>query len=690
VLLGFRDLLRDLLTQAQQTYSPADLLRHVCGTLLQFSGGDALHIQIGESGRLTGCRAVRRSDSGTPAEIEIRHDLAPDRDSGSTMADLIPEPILKAILSGSVAGPTQCFTRARSFWTGDTTLPIMLHDPYSPGQAGRTTIIGGHYASLALVMIPMQGQARGTLLLASRKRDSYCQEDVQLYEVVAETLGVAFVHQRTQWALRERVKEVTCLYGIERAASRPRTHLDEILPDIVELLPPGWQYPDITMARILLDNRSFAVSGFKESPYKQSSEIKVGGRSRGRVEVYYQDEMPDVDEGPFLDEERNLIDAVAETIGRLVAHDEAQRTLRERIKELTCLYGISTAANRPHIQVDDFLREVVHLLPRSWRYPHIAQARITLDDLSYSTEGFTDSPYHQTAAILVDGHRRGTVDVIYTRQMPDLSEGPFLQEERRLIDEVARHIGFTVEHFEAEREARGLQEQLRHAERLATVGQLSAGIAHEINEPLAAILGFAELVKDVQDLPSAAIRDLDKIMSAALHAREVVRKLMIFTRQLPVKMEHCDLNQVVRDGLYVLESRCAKEGIALVRHLEDDLPRITADPSQMHQVLVNLVVNAIQAMPQGGDLIIRTRSADGSVCLVVEDTGVGMSPEVQKQIFVPFFTTKGVGQGTGLGLAVVHGIVTAHGGSIEFKSEVGKGTAFVVRVPVDHRSLSGK
>jgi len=567
-------------------------------------------------------------------------------------------------------------------------LPILLHGPDHTGQTGRTLIIGGEYPSLALIVIPMRGQARGLLLLASRKRDFYSRDDVQMYEVVAETLGVAFVHQGTQWALRERIKELTCLYGIERAAGRPGIHLEEILPEIAELLPPGWQYPEITSARVLLDKHYFASSGFREGPHRQSSEIIVNGRPRGKVEVYYAEHRPDIDEGPFLKEERNLIDVVAETISRLVAHDESQWALRERIKELTCLYGISTAASRPHIQIDEFLTEIVELLPPAWQYPEITLARITLDGKACSSAGFKDSPYRQSADIIINDQKRGTVEVVYTREKPEFAEGPFLQEERNLIDEVARQIGFIVEYWETERETSRLQEQLRHAERLATVGQLSAGVAHELNEPLAAILGFAELVKEAQNLPEAATRDIEKITNAALHAREIIRKLMLFTRQLPAKKEKCDLNQVVREGLYVLESRCAKEGIEMVRRLDNDLPRITADLSQLHQVLVNLVVNAIQAMPKGGHLTISTHTKAGMVCLAVEDTGTGMSPEVQRQVFLPFFTTKDVGQGTGLGLAVVHGIVTAHGGTIKIKSEVGKGSVFEVWLPTENHSVS--
>jgi len=243
-------------------------------------------------------------------------------------------------------------------------------------------------------------------------------------------------------------------------------------------------------------------------------------------------------------------------------------------------------------------------------------------------------------------------------------------------------VALIIERRQADEDRLSLQEQLRHADRLATIGQLAAGVAHELNEPLGNILGFAQLVKKSSGIPEQAGHDIDKIIAASLHAREVIRKLMLFARQMPPKKTSVNLNKIVEDGLYFLESRCARAGINLVRSLASDLPEITADPSQLHQVLVNLIVNSIQAMPEGGNLVIRTCFDNSHVCLVVEDTGTGMSDEVLRQIFIPFYTTKEIDQGTGLGLPVVHGIVTAHRGSITVESKVNCGTRFEIRLPV--------
>jgi len=360
-----------------------------------------------------------------------------------------------------------------------------------------------------------------------------------------------------------------------------------------------------------------------------------------------------------------------------------EAALRERVKELTCLYGIAQIAGRPEIPLEEILRGIVELLPPAWQYPEITFARIVLDGHSYSTPGFRACRRKQTADIVVSGARRGVVEVDYAKEKPELDEGPFLKEERNLIDAVARQVALIIERRQAEEDKAKLEGQLRHADRLATIGLLAAGVAHELNEPLGNILGFAQLARKCQRLPESAKQDIEKIESASLHAREVIKKLLVFARQMPPEKTRVNLDQVVEEALDFVGARCAEAGIEVECSLAPDLTEIRADAAQLSQVLVNLIVNALQAMPKGGKLTVRTRACENDVSLIVEDTGTGMSEDVQEQILVPFFTTKDVGEGTGLGLPVVHGIVTSHGGSIQVESKLGRGTRFEIRLPVE-------
>ena len=373
---------------------------------------------------------------------------------------------------------------------------------------------------------------------------------------------------------------------------------------------------------------------------------------------------------------------LAQNLGMALVNQRAQAALLERIKELTCLNEIAEIATDPEMPTEEVLHRVVAILPPAWQYHDLASARLTFDGQIYETPGFVENGQQQSAKILVNGKQRGTVEVAYRENKPDLDEGPFLEEERNLINNVASQIGLIVERRETERDRSRLQDQLRHADRLATIGQLAAGVAHEINEPLSSILGFAQLASKACELPSHVGEDVEKIVTASLHAREIIKKLMLFARQTPPMKTQVNLNQVIEEGLYFLESRCAKAGIELVRSISPDVPEIIADPGQITQVLVNLAVNSLQAMPNGGKLTIMTQVTNDHVCLVVKDTGIGMSEEVKRQIFLPFFTTKEISEGTGLGLAVVHGIVTSHRGTITVESAIGSGTRFEIELPI--------
>lgn len=426
------------------------------------------------------------------------------------------------------------------------------------------------------------------------------------------------------------------------------TVLDDSLGSVAQPEP----YPSVGVLRFMVDERAAGQLLLKS--------LRGGHFDRRTTEAY---------------------EPIARTIGLAIASRQAQWALRERVKELTCLYEIGRIAQLPGVSLSDALQRIVELLPPAWQFPGIACARIVLDGRVYATPGIQTGSHCQTAELTMNGKVRGVIEVAYLEERVEFAEGPFLPEERSLIDTVAREVALIVERRETEASQATLQAQLRHADRLATIGQLAAGVAHELNEPLGSILGFAQLMQKAPDLPQAAAKDLEKIVKASLHAREVIHKLLVFSRQKPPVKVRVNLNRVVSDGKYFLESRCARAGITLCPVLAPDLPEIPADASQLHQAVVNLVVNSIQAMPDGGTLTIKTQAGTDWVSLSVQDTGAGMTDEVREKVFTPFFTTKDVDQGTGLGLAVVHGIVTSHGGSVRVESAPGKGALFEIRLP---------
>jgi signal transduction histidine kinase len=353
--------------------------------------------------------------------------------------------------------------------------------------------------------------------------------------------------------------------------------------------------------------------------------------------------------------------------------------LRERVKELTCLYKITDLANRSDLSFEEFMTQVLKVIPRSMQYPSATGCRIQIDGKNYDSPDLESGT--ETIRVPISAHNqvRGAIELFYL----DSANVKFIPEEEQLLKGVAVQLALVLERKKVEEDGIKLQEQLRFADRLATIGQLSAGIAHEISEPLSGILEFGKRAKTLYQIPPEAEAELQSIVASALHAREVVRKLMLFARQVPPKMRKINLNKLIEEGLYFLENSCVKQGINLVRELQDNLPDIVADSSLMQQVLVNLSINAIQAMPDGGILTIRTSAAPETVELQISDTGIGMDEELLKKVFVPFFTTKDVEQGTGLGLPVVHGIISAHQGSIRVESSPENGTTIHISLKIN-------
>jgi two-component system NtrC family sensor kinase len=228
------------------------------------------------------------------------------------------------------------------------------------------------------------------------------------------------------------------------------------------------------------------------------------------------------------------------------------------------------------------------------------------------------------------------------------------------------------------------QQTIQETERLATIGQLAAGVAHELNNPLGGVLIYSHLL--LENLPDddPNRENLNKIVTQTTRCKKIVKGLLDFSRQSEPKIELTDGNKLLKGALSLLENQLSLQNIKIVKNLSDSPLHVMVDGSQIQQVFINIILNAAEAMEGEGKLHIKTRVLDDEQFMEItfKDTGCGISKENLKRLFEPFFTTKEVGHGTGLGLAISYGIIQRHNGNISVKSQVGKGTTFIIRLPI--------
>ncbi len=284
---------------------------------------------------------------------------------------------------------------------------------------------------------------------------------------------------------------------------------------------------------------------------------------------------------------------------------------------------------------------------------------------------------------------------LWTKGLPNTHENFWVRkdgERRRIVwsNTVILNLRGSVEHVIATgldvTEVKQMQEQLRRTERLAELGTLASGMAHEIGTPMNVIQGRAEyLLQRTTEEPIK--KGLATIIAQVERITKIMNQLLTFARRRPIERKPMDLKKTIADCLDIVQERLKQHRVEVETSYAEPLPLVHADPDQMSQVLLNLVLNAIQAMPEGGRLSLALEPEGPGMKLSVADTGSGMPAETLNKIFDPFFTTKDVGAGTGLGLTVVHGIVEDHGGAIHVYSVPGRGTTFTIHLPI-HREFS--
>jgi PAS domain S-box-containing protein len=400
---------------------------------------------------------------------------------------------------------------------------------------------------------------------------------------------------------------------------------------------------------------------------------------------------------PLHDETQNLSGYLCTMIEVSERHatDQTLRKLtgelRQRVKELNCLFSISRIVERSGGSLPYILQDTVKLLPSSWEHSDIACARIVMGELEVRSEQYSDTPWRQQAEIAAHGEPVGIVEVCYLEQRPTRDEGPFAAEERYLISAIAERLGRVAERLQteqllAERE-RELRDRLRHLTRVSVMGEMASGIAHEVNQPLTAVATYAQAGKrmvDARMADSALVSDvLERISAEALRAGDIVHRLRNLVQKREAKQVLSDINKLIEDLEHLASVDARMHDVKLLFDLASPLPPVLVDEIQIQQVLLNLIRNGIDAMenvnPEDKRLIVRTRQLDNKIEISITDYGCGLPEDAEHKLFQPFFTTKK--SGMGMGLSISRSIVHSHGGNMTFEANADRGATFSFTLP---------
>jgi PAS domain S-box-containing protein len=508
-------------------------------------------------------------------------------------------------------------------------------------------------------------------------------------EIVERKHAEEMLEERT-YDLWERVKELNCLYSIFELAEEKDISLEEMLQGTVERIPFGLRYPEITCARITLDNQEFRTKIFRETVWKLKSDIYISGYQSGTIEVYYLEEKPSEDEGPFIMEEKTLLNTIAKHSGRVIERLRAEETLRASEEKYRTVF--ENTGNATIIVEEDTTISLVNT---------------KFEQLSGYPKGEIENKKSWA-----EFFHRDDLDRVkeYNDQRKIESKIVPANHEVRFIDRegIVRDVILSISNIPGTRKSVGslldvterkrLEEQMYHAEKLASIGTLAAGVAHEINNPLAIILGFSDLLSEKVPPDSEFHEILMTIQKHGTNAKRIVENLLSFVRYKEHGEEDVDINKIIEEVITIKGHAMSNSNISVKKNMAESLPVIRGNAGELQQVIFNIVNNAISAMKGGGNLIVETRAVTThgtqNIEIVISDTGIGIKPEHRSRIYDPLFTTKKVGEGTGLGLTVSYAIIKKYGGEITFETRTKEtstmsGTTFTIVLPTGKEMQRG-
>jgi PAS domain S-box-containing protein len=500
-------------------------------------------------------------------------------------------------------------------------------------------------------------------------------QDISEHKEIEEAL------QKNMQDLNKRVKELNCLFSISNLVEKQDISLEKIFQGTVDLIPPAWQYPEITCARIVLEGQEFKTENFEETIWKQAGDIIVHDVQRGILEVCYLEERPDDEEGPFIKEERDLLNAITERLGRITERKQTEHALQEserRFRDLIehSLIGICIIQNSRIVYQNPEQERLLGPLPRPSKLTDYEN--IHPDDVEKIKDFYQDLSSRKVKSQETE-YRFYPVDESGNRL-----DMKWVHCQASIIEYQGREA-VLVNMMDVTR-AKALENILRVQDKMSSLGRVAAGIAHEIRNPLSGIniyLNTMEKLYDRGDKPEQLKQIFRQLQSASNKIESVIRRVMDFSKPSEPNFVTIDINGPIEEAMSLSSVTLRKRGIKLEKALAEHMPQCKADPQLIEQVILNLLTNAAEAMKNvEGEKRIGVSSSLENDCIIVKvcDSGPGVPFHIKEKVFDPFYTTKN--GSTGIGLSLSHRIITDHGGSLDvYPSEWG-GAEFRIEIPL--------
>ena len=504
-------------------------------------------------------------------------------------------------------------------------------------------------------------------------------------ELVLNVIRDITERKQKEHDIGKRIKELQCLYGISKIVDKPDVTLDKLYQEVANMLPPSWQYPENTCARIILDGKEYRTANFAVTQWKQSSNLLVRNKRIGTIEVFYLEEKPKMHEGPFLREERDLINGIARMVSETIERKQTEQELKIKARLLddatdaitvhdfdgNYIYLNEAAYKSRGYSKSELMRLGLHaiLTPENARLLKARLAKVR----EQGKATFESAHLHKDgSAIPVEIHAR-TIERDNMKYVLSIARNI---AERKRMEEILRNKN------------EQLVERTQEAEKANQAkSEFLAKMSHDLRTPLNAIIGFSELLSD--EVPGKINEEQKQCLYDILNGGKILLTLTedvldlsrIEAGKIDLNFRSITLSEVTTSIYDTTKTILASKKQRLDIRVPEDFPHVYADETRIRQVLLNLVSNSIKFTPERGEIRIEAEIIDGDWCHVsVIDNGIGIKKEDQEHLFEAFYQVKGAvpqtEHGTGLGLAIVKQLVEQHGGQIWVESEYGKGSKF--------------